>query len=281
MLRHLKRLRDRYDPRMRPIMSTWDDWTLQALITGGRKPPAPVDIYKDTMEVVMLTVHEMNEEKVRQLVDQVHNPILPNIWADSIYGINSTKDEAFQAKLLKNNTIVSLDMHRKHELLGVCVTEWEDQWWRAQSSNPDNDCPDPRHGKHSDCAQRSMRFNDGELQLEYLGLWGQYQTWFKHCIHPKAAYFSVAEVLVGQAAADALPREDDCVFIFLTYWKRLALIIASSVICCCGCVLFLLHLRSLMKERTDTARGAQAGDCRWVQPDTNAIARTVVRHTMR
>eukprot|EP01062_Namystynia_karyoxenos_P063852 TRINITY_DN5664_c0_g1_i3.p1 TRINITY_DN5664_c0_g1~~TRINITY_DN5664_c0_g1_i3.p1 ORF type:complete len:6126 (+),score=2081.50 TRINITY_DN5664_c0_g1_i3:132-18509(+) len=280
MMRQLKRLRDKFDSVIRrPIMSTFSEFGMQQLITGGT---TPVDVYTDTVEVVEVSVLELNELKLRALLVQVEHPVLVNLWGDSWYAINRTRDEHAQAVLTGNDTSLALTLHREHETLGVVITEWEDEWWRGILSDPDNDCPDPRHGRQVDCGRRVIHFQDGELQLEHLGIMDQFQTWFQHCIRPKQVYFHVARVFLGAARAASLPRTSECQFVFLTEEQQWILIITSAVFGSCGFLLLVYQARKMLREKTAAeTRGAHAGQIRWVQPNTAKIARTVVQNTMR
>eukprot|EP00755_Sulcionema_specki_P026593 Sspe_Gene.16136::Locus_5672_Transcript_1_1_Confidence_1.000_Length_10014::g.16136::m.16136 len=277
LFRQLRRLRDKYDEMRRPVVESFNTFALQQLITGGTNP---VDIYKDGVEVIELTILELNEAKLLELLDQVDHPVVVNFWVDSWHIINATRDQKQQAAILRNQTSKMVEYHGKHLVAGIQVTEWLDQYWRGKKSDVDFDCPDKSAGRHSPCGKRVIEFNDGELSLEYLGLNSQEQTWFKHCLVPKEAYFAVAEVFNRDTGSTDYRRfQRVCHFVFLEQIWWYVVVLGSGCIALCGIGLCVWFECRRKKEETEAkTREAQAGTD-YVQPDTDQIAKIVTSRT--
>ena len=275
LFRQFRRIRDKLDRLRRPISLALAEFAMAQLIQGGS---APVDIYTEGVEIVQLSISELNQTNVNILLGQVTHPVYIDILTDSFNSINEAQDDYNRSLLLWNMTKASNDMHAIHEICGVQITEWADQYWRASASDNDRECPDKSPGRHSDCSRRIIYFKDGELNMEHQGIVRQDQIWFRHCIAPKSAYFIVAEALTNMTL-NSSHFEKSCLFVFLTDFWLWFIIIASSCVVGVGIILFFCASRQRQKIREKAEnRGAQAGT-RWLQPDVRKLHRIIVRRT--
>ncbi|KAJ9444596.1 hypothetical protein DIPPA_33377 [Diplonema papillatum] len=277
LFRQYRRLRDKYDAVLkRPIALTMTEYPLSQLVQGGS---SPVDIYSEGVEMIELQIIEMNVTNVRSILSKINHPVYINIMTDSYMAITEEEDSGFRSSLLFNSTTSVVALHNEHEVCGVMITEWVDQYWRGVIASNDNDCPDPSPGRHSICSLRIIDLDDGELNLEYMGLFEQKETWFRHCIIPRPSYFIVAEVLADDPL-DVLQYDDEsCLFIFLENGWQWLVAGGSAVFCCLGVCLACgaYYKRKGIKDRAET-RGTQAGT-RWLQPDISKISRIIVKRT--
>eukprot|EP00754_Rhynchopus_humris_P010348 Rhum_TRINITY_DN14147_c1_g1::Rhum_TRINITY_DN14147_c1_g1_i1::g.71600::m.71600 len=278
LFRQLRRLRDKFDDVLkRPISLSMNYFFFNELVVGGT---APVDIYKEGVELVIMTVLEHNKTQTNLILPKVEHPILINIQSDSYHGIRGIdglkQDETYQADLLfKSVTEIRTEFYNKHEIAGVMITEWQDQLWRAEESNNDNDCPDPSPGRQSHCAQRVMDFQDGEINVEHQGLNRQTQKWLQYCISEKEAYCAVSRAFTG----GCVPHGESCLFIFLEDVWQWFVMIACFIFFIAGVTLCTAKRVLLIRRRKKAeTRGAQAGT-RWVQPDIAKVSRIIVKRT--
>eukprot|EP01060_Flectonema_neradi_P033744 TRINITY_DN5744_c0_g1_i1.p1 TRINITY_DN5744_c0_g1~~TRINITY_DN5744_c0_g1_i1.p1 ORF type:complete len:5506 (+),score=1153.77 TRINITY_DN5744_c0_g1_i1:113-16630(+) len=275
LFRQFRRIRDKLDTLKRPISLALAEFAMSQLIEGGTEP---VDIYTEGVEIVQLSIMEMNLTNINLLLGQVTHPVYINILTDSFNSINEAQDDFNRSLLLWNMTTTSNNLHAIHEICGVQITEWVDQYWRAEDSDNDHECPDKSPGRHSACSRRVLYFKDGELNMEHQGIAKQDEIWFRHCIEPKSGYFIVAEALTN-VTLNSTHFEKSCLFVFLTDFWKWFVIIASICVAAVGVLLFFCasHRRQKVREKAEN-RGAQAGT-RWLQPDIRKLHRIIVRRT--
>eukprot|EP01061_Rhynchopus_euleeides_P008626 TRINITY_DN1776_c0_g2_i3.p1 TRINITY_DN1776_c0_g2~~TRINITY_DN1776_c0_g2_i3.p1 ORF type:complete len:4059 (+),score=1446.71 TRINITY_DN1776_c0_g2_i3:103-12279(+) len=273
LFRQYRRIRNKYDPYVkRPVALSLLPFFAGELVTGGLNP---VDIYSDGVELVIATELELNLTRMSLYLEKIEHPLLINLQSDSYHGIEEKQDQLNRSELLYNQTLQVLALHRQHDLCGVMVSEWADQYWRGDIGENDNDCPDPSPGRHSHCATRVIDFNDGEVNLEHQGLNVQRDTWLQHCISPKESYFAVSRALTGASQ----PYGESCLFIFLEDFWQWFVMIAFAAFFFLGIVLCTSARIFAAKRKTEAEnRGAQAGT-RWLQPDISKISRIIVKRT--
>ena len=273
LFRQLLRIRNKYDYYLRrPLALSLLPFYADALAVGGLNP---VDIYTDGVEIVIMTVYELNLTSTRELLAKVAHPIHINLQSDSYHGINETQDAVYRSELLFNQTQMVLALHHEHEVCGVGVIEWVDEWWRGEDSDSDNDCSDPSPGRHSHCATRVIDFHDGEINLEHQGLHFQEDKWLLHCISPKPSYNAVSRALTGTS----VDHGESCLFIPLDNFWAWFVMIASAAFFIAGIVLCTsMRVLASRKKRRAENKGAQSGT-RWLQPDISKISRIIVKRT--
>eukprot|EP01064_Diplonema_japonicum_P030980 TRINITY_DN5405_c0_g1_i1.p1 TRINITY_DN5405_c0_g1~~TRINITY_DN5405_c0_g1_i1.p1 ORF type:complete len:3774 (+),score=616.56 TRINITY_DN5405_c0_g1_i1:91-11412(+) len=259
LLRKLRLLRDEHDPTKRPIMVPLTEFTLPKLTVNK-------GLYDLAVEVAILTTLEADYARIKTNMQFLDHPVIVNFKSDSWNHVNETNDEEYQSKFLKSQIEITLPLHSEQLLSGIAVTEYVDQYWRGSQSDPDFDCPDPSSFRHSVCGVRVAEFHDGMLTSEYMGINAQSQTWFKHCIRHKAAYYMLRDLLGGTA----LPTDhhEVCEYVDQTnsYWK---LIIWVTVACGVACL--CLIIASLFQEDTIIDDTAIVAKDRWAQADTDEI----------
>eukprot|EP01063_Lacrimia_lanifica_P008916 TRINITY_DN1598_c1_g2_i1.p1 TRINITY_DN1598_c1_g2~~TRINITY_DN1598_c1_g2_i1.p1 ORF type:complete len:3382 (+),score=1252.06 TRINITY_DN1598_c1_g2_i1:354-10148(+) len=270
LFRKLKLLREVHDPLKRPIAVPLTEYTIDELT-------ADIVRYKYGVEMAIVSTLETQYKRMKKSIQYLSHPVLVNLQSDSWNHVNKTDDEAMQSKHLKENVVEILPLHREELLSGVVISEWVDQFWRGAVSDPDFDCPDTSPFRHSTCGVRVAELDDGMLTLEHQGINRQYQTWFKHCIVRKDAYYMLGELWLGE---DVYERNEtfveDCVFVNLTpdFW-RLVIIISAVMFCLCVVLTIAVCCQGgPTASEIQTKFGEDDEDdeqMRWVQPDTDSI----------
>eukprot|EP01061_Rhynchopus_euleeides_P018223 TRINITY_DN3013_c2_g1_i1.p1 TRINITY_DN3013_c2_g1~~TRINITY_DN3013_c2_g1_i1.p1 ORF type:complete len:3869 (+),score=1632.68 TRINITY_DN3013_c2_g1_i1:1187-11608(+) len=271
LLRKLRLLRDTYDKIQRPIVIPLTEFTVPKLT-------ADKTLYDKAVEMASITTMEANRERLTETITYLGHPVMITHQSDSWNHVNKTDEETRQSAYLKQEIEEVLPLHALQLLSGITVTEYVDQYWRGESSDPDFDCPDPSAFRHSSCGTRVAEFHDGMLTAEYMGINSQYQTWFKHCIRHKDAYYMLRTLMGG--TADPGDNHEDCVFVNLTWDFWVFVIIASGAL---FAVTLLLVVMALLQQETsaDDAYGTVEDEeqARWVQPDTDKIYELIMSGT--
>eukprot|EP00755_Sulcionema_specki_P016990 Sspe_Gene.63349::Locus_36213_Transcript_1_1_Confidence_1.000_Length_8374::g.63349::m.63349 len=275
LLYKLKLLRDKYDPKKRPILIPMTEFTVPKLTVDK-------ELYDKSVEVGEITTMTLDVSRLEETVEFLNHPVIINFQSDSWNHVNATDDEGHQATYLKENILNILPMHSKQLLSGISVREWIDQYWRASESDPDHDCPDLSEYRHATCGVRVVELYDGSLTVEYMGINSQRQTWFKHCIRHKAAYYSIQEAFNG--TADPEDTLEDCVFVSLEEEVWAILIAISGLLGLITCILIVIVFFKSSKERRqviDPFDTTDEGAHLWAQPDSDEVYALAHNETKR
>ncbi|KAJ9444635.1 putative callose synthase 8 [Diplonema papillatum] len=270
LLHKLRLLRDRYDTKLRPIVIPVTEFTVPALTQNK-------ELYDKAVEVAMLTSLDVKYESIKETIEYLAHPVIMNFQSDSWNHVNFTDDEQHQADFLREQMSLVLPLHALQLLSGVSVSEWVDQFWRGETSDPDFDCPDPSNFRHSVCGARVAEFYDGMLTIEYMGINSQHQTWFKHCLRHKAAYYMLRSLLSGYDRSD--DGETECVFVNLTTNFWWIIIIITGVCFTMMLLLVIFVLCSRERAPNDAFDLEDTGETRWVQADTDEIYELITNGT--
>ena len=272
LLRKLRLLRDHLDPFRRPIIIPLTEFTAPQLAVDKT-------LYDLAVEAAILTTLEVNVERLTETITYLNHPIILNYESDSWNHVQEVEDEPAHASYLRVQITRALPLHPRQLLSGVTITEWVDQYWRGEASDPDFDCPDPSRLRHSVCGVRVAEFYDGMLTSEYMGINAQYQTWFKHCLRHKDAYFTLAEIFNGQLLAD--DQLVSCVFVSLpeSMWIFLGVGTAVVAVACILLTIFVCCQDEIQAEEFFDVLQDEKDRPRWVQADTDEIYEIITTGT--
>ena len=271
LLRKLRLLRDTYDTNLRPIVIPLTEFTLPKLT-------ADKTLYDKAVEMAILTTMNIDATRLEEDVTYLSHPVIVNFESDSWNYVNKTEEEVAQADYLQQEIAEVTPLSTKQLLSGIVITEWVDQYWRGEDSDPDFDCPDPSSYRHSICGKRVAELWDGMLTSEYMGVNEQYQTWFKHCVRHKAAYYMFRGVFGGYV--DPEEKHEDCVFVNLTwdFWVLVIVVSAAAVfIALCLVVMAICQEETSADDAGNTVEDEELA--RWVQPDTDKIYELIMSGT--
>ena len=272
LLHKLRLLRDTYDAKKRPIAVPMTEFTLPRLTTGKIH-------YDASVEVAILTTMDANYARLKTAIGTLGHPVIAHFQSDSWNYVNRTESEDIQADYLKAQIKEVLPLHTEQLMSGVSVTEWSDQYWKGKKSDPDFDCPDLSNFRHSLCGVRVVELHDGMLTSEYMGINGQYQTWFKHCIKHKRAYYAMREVFMGLPYL-GVREPDSCLFVNRTWNYWVFVWIATGVIVFCTLLLIAAVAVQGLTSDSDTYEMVEdEANTRWVQPDTDQIYELIMAGT--